>query len=169
MRPIVEYPAEVLAQSARRVGRKDLPHVRQLIEEMTEAMLAGGGVGLAANQVGELVRVILVRDLDEDAVHYYLNPTIVEGRGDEMGEEGCLSFPGLAGLIPRYEAVTVKFQDLELNTYRLELEGLAARILQHEIDHLNGITIRDRSTVELYRREEEADEAERTPASRRRT
>jgi peptide deformylase len=83
-----------------------------------------------------------------------------------MDEEGCLSFPGLCGLIPRYEAVTVKFQDLELNTYRVELEGLPARVVQHEIDHLNGITIRDRTTVELYHRKD--DEDEEPPQRRRR-
>ena len=152
---IVTYPAEVLSKTARKVGRGDIEHVRKLVSDMAETMIEGDGIGLAANQVDELLRVIVVRDLEADEVHYYLNPTITKGHGEELGEEGCLSFPGLAGLIPRFEQVTVKFQDLDLNTYKLELEGLDARIVQHEVDHLNGITIKDRSTVELYRKKTE--------------
>lgn len=163
---ILEYPAEELTKSARKVGRNDMEFVTRLVHEMKDAMIEGNGVGLAANQVGELVRVIVVRDIEMDEVNYYINPTIVDGRGEEMDEEGCLSFPGLCGLVPRYEAITVKFQDLGLNTYRVELEGIHARILQHEIDHLNGLTIRDRTTVELYHRKD--DEAEEPPQRRRR-
>lgn len=153
-RKIREYPDEVLTEPARKVGRKDLESVRQLIEDMADTMDEFGGVGLAANQVGESLRVILARDLEHDETHYYLNPTITRGQGEELDEEGCLSFPELVGLIPRYEKVTVKFQDLELNTYKLELEGLDARIVQHEVDHLNGVTIRDRSTVDLYHKKD---------------
>ncbi len=158
---IVTYPAEVLTKTARKVGRGDIERVRKLVNDMAETMIEGEGIGLAANQVDELLRVIVVRDLEANEVHYYLNPTITKGQGEALGEEGCLSFPGLAGLIPRYETVTVKFQDLDLKSYRVELEGLAARTVQHEIDHLNGITIKDRSTVELYHRREEEEEAER--------
>lgn len=153
-RKIREYPDEILAKPARKVGRKDVEDVRQLVEDMVDTMDEFGGVGLAANQVGESLRVILVRDLEHDETHYYINPTISAGQGEELDEEGCLSFPELVGLIPRYEKVTVKFQDLELNTYKLELEGLDARIVQHEVDHLNGVTIRDRSTVDLYRKKD---------------
>ncbi len=164
-RKILEYPAEALCKSARKVGRNDIEFVTKLVHEMKEAMIDENGVGLAANQVGELLRVIVVRDIEMDEVNYYINPTIVDGRGEEMDEEGCLSFPGLCGLVPRYEAITVKFQDLEMNTYRVELEGIHARILQHEIDHLNGLTIRDRTTVELYHRKDDEDEV---PPQRRR-
>lgn len=163
---IVTYPAEVLTKTARKVGRGDIERVRKLVHDMAETMIEGEGIGLAANQVDELLRVIVVRDLEADEVHYYLNPTITKGHGEELGEEGCLSFPGLAGLIPRYEQVTVKFQDLDLKIYKIELEGLPARTVQHEIDHLNGITIKDRSTVELYHREEEEDEESRRPGKR---
>jgi peptide deformylase len=163
---IIGYPAEELKKSCRKVGRGDIERARQLVRDMQDAMKADNGVGLAANQVGELLRIIVVLDLETDEINYYINPTIVDGRGEEMDEEGCLSFPGLCGLIPRYEAVTVKFQDLELNTYRVELEGLPARVVQHEIDHLNGITIRDRTTVELYHRKD--DEDEEPPQRRRR-
>jgi len=159
---IVTYPAEVLTKTARKVGRGDLSRVRKLVQDMAETMVDGEGIGLAANQVDELLRVVVIRDLEADEIHYFINPTIASGQGEEIAEEGCLSFPGLAGLIPRYETVTVKFQDLDLKTYKVELEGLPARAVQHEIDHLNGITIKDRSTVELYhRKEEEEDESER--------
>jgi peptide deformylase len=158
---IVTYPAEVLNQTARKVGRRDLEHARKLVRDMTETMLADGGIGLAANQVDQPLRIIVVRDLETDEINYYLNPSIVKGQGEEIDEEGCLSFPGMAGLIPRYETVAVKFQDLDLKSYKIELEGLAARTVQHEIDHLNGITIEDRSTVELYHRKEEEEETER--------
>ncbi len=154
-REIRVYPDEILTRQARKVGRKDLEAVRQLVDDMADTMNEYGGVGLAANQVGEALRVILVLDLENGEPHYYLNPTISNGQGEELDEEGCLSFPELVGLIPRYEKVTVKFQDLDLNTYKLELEGLDARIVQHEVDHLNGITIKDRSTVELYRKKTE--------------
>ncbi len=164
---IVTNPAKMLAQSARKVARSDIARDRQLVEDMTETMLEGGGLGLAANQVGELLRVVVVRDLESDEVNYYLNPTITEGHGEEISEEGCLSFPGLAGLVPRFESVTAKFQDLDLNTYKVELEGLPARTLQHEIDHLNGITIKDRSTVELYHPQDEEEESPRLRRRRR--
>lgn len=163
---IVTYPAEVLTKTARKVGRGDLERVRKLVHDMAETMVEGGGIGLAANQVDELLRVIVIRDLESDEVHYFINPTIAKGQGEELGEEGCLSFPGMAGLIPRFEQVTVKFQDLDLKTYKIELEGLPARAVQHEIDHLNGITIKDRSTVELYHREEEEDEESERPSRR---
>jgi len=163
---IVTYPAEVLNKTARKVGRGDIERVRKLVNDMAETMIEGGGVGLAANQVDKLLRVIVIRDLENDEIHYFINPTIANGRGEELGEEGCLSFPGLAGLIPRYEQVTVKFQDLDLKTYKVELEGLPARAVQHEIDHLNGITIKDRSTVELYHREEEKEDESERPGKR---
>ena len=163
---IVSHPAEVLTKTARKVGRGDIEHARKLVTDMAETMVEGGGIGLAANQVGELMRVIVIRDLEADEIHYFINPTIGSGHGEEIAEEGCLSFPGLAGLIPRYEKVTVKFQDLDLKTYKVELEGLPARAVQHEIDHLNGITIKDRSTVELYHREEDEDDKSERPSRR---
>jgi peptide deformylase len=164
---ILGYPAEELKKSCRKVGRADIARARELVRDMQDTMKSDNGVGLAANQVGELLRIIVVLDIETDEINYYVNPTIVDGRGEEMDEEGCLSFPGLCGLVARYEAISVKFQDLDLNTYRVELEGVAARVVQHEIDHLNGITIRDRSSVELYHRKDE-DEEEENPKPRRR-
>lgn len=118
----------------------------RLIEEMTATMIEAPGVGLAAPQVGESVRAIVVRpDVDEDSeVTCLINPTIVRRSDDsEPGLEGCLSLPTLHGTVARSAGVTARGLDLSGRTVTVEAEGLLARALQHEIDHLDGVLFLD--------------------------
>ncbi len=149
-RKIIRYPAEILKNSARRVGRKDLTQVRELIRDMLETLADEKGVGLAAPQVGVALRVCVAFDPEIEKTWVFINPSVMREEGEEIDEEGCLSFPGLVGLIPRATKIWVKYHDEDLREKRETFEGLLARIVQHEIDHLNGITIKDTSIVELY-------------------
>ncbi len=145
---IVQYGDPILRQPAKRVGRVVAPEIRQLVEQMCEAMSASHGVGLAANQVG-VARAIAVVEVDGETT-VLLDPEIVSANGAEASDEGCLSLPRLYGLVERPTSVVVKARDLRGRQFKLEGEGLLARALQHEIDHLNGklfIDRVDRSTL----------------------
>ena len=122
--------------------------MRQLSERMIKIMYAADGVGLAAPQIGILQRIIVFRFGHEEP-QVLLNPEIVSMSEETATEpEGCLSLASLAVDVERAERVTVKGQDLEGNVREYELEGLHARILQHEIDHLEGIMVHNRTTRE---------------------
>jgi peptide deformylase len=114
---------------------------------MVETMHGAIGIGLAAPQVGD-DRQLLVADLsvgrDPDALLVIANPEVELEEGEIRGDEGCLSFPDLVLVVPRPERVVVSGQDMEGNPVRLEAEGLMARCLHHEIDHLKGILFIDR-------------------------
>ncbi len=116
--------------------------LEQLIEDMAETMYQAKGLGLAANQVGELLR-IFVLDLKQregnPELLVFINPEIVSSEGELYEEEGCLSIPGYAAKIKRKAKVLVKALDRTGKPFEMELEGLGARAIQHEIDHLNGI------------------------------
>ena len=135
----------VLRKKATRI-REITDDLVRLIEELTATMMEAPGVGLAAPQVGESVRAIVVRpDVDEDSeVMCLINPEIVQ-RSDENEEglEGCLSLPTLHGTVARSAAVTARGLDLSGETITVEAEGLLARALQHEIDHLDGVLFLD--------------------------
>lgn len=121
--------------------------LQRLTEDMLITMREREGVGLAANQVGRLRRV-LVAAVEEDE-YAVVNPKIEASSGEtELLAEGCLSIPGIHVDVERPAAVTVSGQDLSGKPIRLEAEGLLARILQHEIDHLNGVLILDRTDRE---------------------
>lgn len=144
--PIVSYGAEVLRRPAQPVSEID-EEILKLIEDMVETMLAAPGVGLAAPQVGVSKRIIVVRSLeDPEGKDYFvlINPEIVSAQGKEVGEEGCLSVPEFRDEIGRAEKVRVKGLDREGKPVEVEGIGLMARILQHEIDHLNGLLYFDR-------------------------
>ena len=119
----------------------------RLTEEMLVTMREREGVGLAANQVGRLRRV-LVAGIEED--EYVLVNPVIEARSDETEvlAEGCLSIPGIQVDVERPMAVTVSGQDAAGEEIRFEAEGLLARVLQHEIDHLDGVLILDRTDWE---------------------
>jgi peptide deformylase len=120
--------------------------VRQLITDMFDTMYAEEGVGLAAPQVGESQRVIVVDPREDDVQPFALvNPEILEFSEDvERGEEGCLSIPGLREIVERSWAVRVRGLDQHGQPVEFEAEGFLARILQHEVDHLDGILFLDR-------------------------
>ncbi len=160
----------LLRQKATRIRHVDAS-LRALADDMWETMLEAPGVGLAAPQVGVSRRLIVVHvpaghdhDDDPEVNLRLVNPEIVRAHGREVGPEGCLSTPGWAGDVPRADAVTVKAVDLDNHPVRIKATGYTARVLQHEIDHLDGILftdrVEDKSTLRLVTEEEFDDVAE---------
>jgi peptide deformylase len=141
-RPVVKIPAPVLRQRAlalTKVSRKTL----LLIDQMSRIMRMANGIGLAAPQLGILSRVIVIAP-DGMKPSALINPRVVKAEGSVVGEEGCLSIPGLYGDVTRPEFVEVEAMDRKGRMMTLELEGLPARVVQHEIDHLDGILFIDK-------------------------
>jgi peptide deformylase len=144
--PVPPYPAEALRKRSRELGPEEFgPDLVALVESMVETMYASEGVGLAAPQIGRNIRVF-VYDVspERDDPHAVINPRIVETSGAEVMEEGCLSVPGLRGKVRRSARVVLEGQDVSGRPVRLEAEGLAARVFQHETDHLDGVLFCDR-------------------------
>jgi peptide deformylase len=161
VRPVRIYGDPVLRQRAKEVGEFD-ESLGRLVEDMRETMTAYNGVGLAANQVGVLQRVLVVDVPLEDAPRVRLalvNPTIESRSGSQPSEEGCLSIPGIIGEVTRAERVRVRALDEKGAPVTVEAEGYVARALQHEVDHLDGVLFVDRLGVlkkQFLRRDLEA-------------
>ncbi len=166
-----------LRKQAHKIKQFD-PSLKKLAADMFETMRVANGIGLAANQIDKLIRIIVVEltPTPEDdapgspAIRMALcNPELVEGKGRQIGSEACLSLPGWIGDVPRYASVTVKAQTLEGKQTKLKAEGLFARCLQHEIDHLDGILFTDRvediSTLRKLPPREAAEAGEVAPAN----
>lgn len=124
--------------------------LRKTVDQMFELMYAAKGIGLAANQVGLPYQLFII-NLTADPEHkdeeiVFINPTITKRRGHEVGEEGCLSFPELYGPVERSSEIVVEAFDLKGALIRYELDGLAARAVQHENDHIEGVLFIDRMT-----------------------
>ncbi len=113
------------------------PRIAQLIEDMIETMYENNGVGLAAPHVG-ILRQIVVIDVEDGSQYLLINPEIIETEGSQTGQEGCLSVPGKAGIVTRPERVRVRALDENMEEFILEAEGMLARAVCHECDHLNG-------------------------------
>ena len=113
------------------------PRIAQLIEDMFETMYENNGVGLAAPQVG-ILRQIVVIDVEDGSQYLLINPEIIETEGSQTGQEGCLSVPGKAGIVTRPERVRVRALDENMEEFILEAEGMLARAVCHECDHLSG-------------------------------
>ncbi len=160
--PIYTYNQPVLRKKAKPVKSVDEEFIR-FVEDMFETMHTANGIGLAANQVGSLRRVIVVDITDvmkekegsggengEDippeakAPLVMLNPEVVGEAGEWVMEEGCLSIPDIREEVERAEAIRVKYKDLEMNDKELLADGLLGRVILHEIDHLNGVLFIDR-------------------------
>ena len=127
---------------------------RILIEDMFDTMYEARGVGLAAPQVGILRRICVIDVMDGDPI-ILINPEIIETAGEQTDEEGCLSIPGKCASVTRADYVKVKSFDMELNPVIIEGEGLRARALQHEIDHLDGVLYGERANEPYHDVEEE--------------
>jgi peptide deformylase len=143
---ILVYPAEPLKKKALPVTEVD-DEVRQLIDDMAETMYAAPGVGLAANQVGRLLRVAVIDVSHPDGEPNLLvlvNPEIVARDGQLSWEEGCLSFPGIHVDVDRSAWVRVRALDRDGQPFEIEAEDLLAVALQHETDHLDGVTLHDK-------------------------
>jgi len=146
VRKIRTYPEDVLKQKTEPVREFD-SELQKLIDDMIETMYAAPGVGLAANQVGvsKQVTVIDVSSRDEtSSLIVLVNPEIVHEEGEDSCEEGCLSIPEYTTIVKRAEKVKVRGLDRNGAPLEVEAEGLLARALQHEIDHLNGFLLIDR-------------------------
>ncbi len=150
IRKILTLEKPVLRAKAKKVARFD-SHLQRLVEDMWETMREAPGVGLAAPQIGESVRVLVAEYEDQHVA--FINPEIIKRSEEEiLGTEGCLSIPGYVGDdVSRAASVTVKGRDPRGKEIRVKAEGWFARILQHEIDHLDGILYIDRIPKENLR------------------
>lgn len=146
---VLVYPDPVLRRGGKAVTAFDAD-LRQLADRMFAAMYEEGGVGLAAPQVGVEQKLLVLNPAgdraDRSGERVLLNPVITRKKGREWGEEGCLSFPGIHAEVERWQKITVTYQDLDGVETTLECEGWLARIVQHELDHLDGVLFVDRLT-----------------------
>ena len=142
--PIVQFPNPVLAMKCQPVAEIS-DSLRQLAADMGETMYKAPGVGLAAPQVGEPIRIVVI-DVSEEKNNLLtlINPVITEkSTEEETGEEGCLSLPGIWEKVSRSIAITVQYMDLNGQQQELKAEGLLAICIQHELDHLEGTVFID--------------------------
>ncbi|MDC3238354.1 peptide deformylase [Flavobacteriaceae bacterium] len=157
--PIVAYGANVLKVKASHADKED-PNLSKLIEDMWETMYNANGVGLAAPQIGESIRLFVIdaspfaqdEDLSPEEVEVlkdfkgvFINPKMMEETGNEWDfTEGCLSIPNIREDVSRKEKITITYLDEQFNEQTLSLDGLAARVVQHEYDHIEGILFTDK-------------------------
>jgi peptide deformylase len=169
---IINYPHPTLRHVSKPLRRVDA-EVRRMVREMFDAMYEAKGVGLAANQVDLPYRLFIAnlksdpQETGEERV--YINPVLSQRRGLDEAEEGCLSLPGLYAQVKRPERVVINAYNLDGEEIKEEVDGLLARVVQHETDHLDGVLFIDRlsSTAEITVKEP-LQEFELNFASRRR-
>jgi len=145
---IKKFNEPVLRKKCTKIEKID-KKIKKLIVALAQTMEKNQGVGLAASQIGELKRVIVVQaNLKDWRILGLINPKIVKkSKEKEIAEEGCLSFPGIFLKIKRAKKVTVEGLDIQGKKVRLEAKGLLSRVLQHEIDHLDGILFFNRLSL----------------------
>jgi peptide deformylase len=149
--PIYICSEPVMRKKARPVKQAD-PALRQLAADMLETMHNAGGVGLAANQVGSLQRIIVVDvsgidELKDEPPMVMVNPVVVMEEGSSVMEEGCLSIPDIREEVERPERIVVQYKDLNWNDREIEAGGFPARVMLHEMDHLNGVLFIDHLNI----------------------
>ena len=163
IRKIITTENPILRKKAKKVHRFD-PSLQKLVDDMFETMHVAHGVGLAAPQIALSIRLFVAEYEEPEGPHHKVamfNPEIVKAEGEELGTEGCLSIPGYVGEnIRRAAKILVKGQDVRGRQIRVAAEGWFARILQHEIDHLDGILFIDRLDRPEDLREVRPDEEE---------
>ena len=145
IKKIFTYPNPILRQKVERVSIFD-DSLKELATDLAETMYAAPGSGLAANQIGECVSVIVIdiSSESEEKKHLILvNPEIVDKEGAQVDDEGCLSVIDLTAKVKRYQKLVVRTQDIEGKIWEFSAEDFLARVLQHEVDHLNGILFID--------------------------
>jgi peptide deformylase len=179
VRQVVEIGDPVLRQRARELSREEIssPEIQELIDDLIETKRATNGAGIAANQVGEPVRVAIV-EVEEGNPRYpykppvpltvIINPTL-EPVGEELIEinEGCLSVPDLRGSLQRHLAIRVRYLDREGTEHEEERRGLTAGTFQHEVDHLEGVLFVDRADPRSFATWEQFDRYQRDEFVRR--
>jgi peptide deformylase len=148
---IAHYPEPVLLTVGKPIGEEEFDaDLEQLVSDMFETMYEAGGVGLAAPQVFDSRRLFVMDVPDEEGTSNkitFINPEIVNVEGEQVGEEGCLSFPGLFQTVQREMRVIVRAQDVQGETFELDLKDLSARCVLHETDHCDGIVFLDRMSA----------------------
>lgn len=157
VRQIVTYPAEVLEKPCEKVVAFDRK-LTKLLTDMYETMIENDGVGLAAPQIGLSLQVAIVDIDDHHGTIELINPVILERSGEQLGPEGCLSFPGLFGEVSRANYIKVRTFNRKGKLKVIEAKGFLARAIQHEIDHLEGVLFT--SKVERFLEEEDLESAE---------
>lgn len=149
---LVYYPSDTLRQQTKKVSRFD-GSTRKLAQDMIETMYASNGVGLAAPQVGHLKRMMVIDVSHEDEPRkpiVFINPEIIEATGEMVGQEGCLSFPGVFFEVRRASRIVVKFKNVSGKDQKLvAADNLLCRAIQHEIDHLDGELFIDKAVSKL--------------------
>lgn len=141
---IIKYPAKILREKTKKVKDPLDPEIQKLITQMIETLREAKGLGLAAPQIGKSLRLCAVDY--ENNLYILINPKIVSySRNRVMMEEGCLSFPGKFFQIERPEKVKVRYLDEKGKSGKIKADGILARALQHEIDHLEGILVIDKT------------------------
>ena len=141
---MTHYPSEILVGRAQPVERID-DNIRRLVDKMIDIMIGNKGIGLAAPQAGLPLRLFIISfDGSREHVKVYVNPTVTTAGELSTNEEGCLSVPGIYVKIRRYKECEVTATDLDGNEFTEQAEGLYARALQHEYDHIEGMTIVNR-------------------------
>lgn len=135
------YPDSILHEKAREI--EDFSNIHHLVEKMFKIMRDEEGIGLAANQVGVASRIFVGRDVKDEGQIVLANPVIVEADGEDLMGEGCLSVPAANVEVERAEVIVVRGLDPDGKEVEYKAKGLTARMIQHEIDHLNGVLILD--------------------------
>jgi peptide deformylase len=152
--PIILYGSSVLRKNSADITEED--NIREISEMLFDTLKKANGIGLASPQIDLLKRAFVIDtsplvkdDLTIEKIEkIYLNPIIIDSSAEnDVYKEGCLSFPGIYEDVERPEKIHVRYQDLSLNTIEEELDGLAARIFQHEFDHLSGTLFIDKLSL----------------------
>ena len=141
---IVKVGAPILREKAAPVKRFD-KKLGKLLKDMAETMYAANGCGLAAPQIGLSQRLVVIDAGDGAGIREFVNPVLTDPVGEAVDSEGCLSVPDYEGEVKRAAQITVHFQDKKGDHYKLTADGLLARALQHESDHLEGILFIDKA------------------------
>ncbi len=142
---IYQYPEPVLRKKAKKVEKFD-DSLKTLIEDIAETMYDAPGIGLAAPQIGESIRLLVVdigQSQEEREYLAIINPEITHHEGKQIDEEGCLSIPDLTANVERFKKISLTYQDMEGKEHELTTEDRFAVVIQHEMDHLEGILFLD--------------------------
>ncbi len=146
LRRIIKYGHPYLRVKSQRVEKID-DEIRNLVDDMIETMIEAEGIGLAAPQVAQTLSLLVINNtiIEEDAEpQAYINPTVYDEAGEIVMEEGCLSIPDIREDVKRPESVKVKYTDLDGEECDEQINGMLARVMLHEVDHLNGVLFIDK-------------------------
>ena len=143
MIPLIYYPNQILRQTSKRITPLSDKQLDKLVLEMKESMVGHEGIGLAAPQIGKNIKLFVATG-DGKNIETFINPMIIKRSRQQIDfEEGCLSIPGVYGIVKRPERITISYRDAEKHLRLRTFDGLWARVIQHEYDHLFGILFTD--------------------------